>query len=76
MTTVYEALKQSLNTVAVRVGDMVTPRTMFEFARDTLGITTLDENSDVDLALSLIHISFPKLKTTKTKLFTQYNILV
>ena len=50
MTTVYEALKQSLNTVAVRVGDMVTPRTMFEFARDTLGITTLDENSDVDLA--------------------------
>ena len=50
MTTVYEALKQSLNTVAVRVGDMVTPRTMFEFARDTLRITTLDENSDVDLA--------------------------
>ena len=50
MTTVYEALKQSLNTVAVRVGDWVTPRTMFEFARDTLGITTLDENSDVDLA--------------------------
>lgn len=50
MTTVYEALKQSLNTVAVRVGDMVTPRTMFEFARETLGITTLDENSDVDLA--------------------------
>ena len=50
MTTVYEALKQSLNTVAVRVGDMVTPRTMFEFARDTLGITTLDENSDIDLA--------------------------
>ena len=50
MTTVYDALKKSLNTVAVRVGDMVTPRTMFEFARDTLGITTLDENSDVDLA--------------------------
>ena len=50
MTTVYEALKQSLNTVAVRVGDMVTPRTMFEFARETLGITTLDENSDIDLA--------------------------
>lgn len=50
MTTVYEALKKSLNTVAVRVGDWVTPRTMFEFARDTLGITTLDENSDVDLA--------------------------
>ena len=50
MTTVYEALKQSLNTVAVRVGDWVTPRTMFEFARETLGITTLDENSDVDLA--------------------------
>ena len=50
MTTVYEALKQSLNTVAVRMGDWVTPRTMFEFARETLGITTLDENSDVDLA--------------------------
>ena len=50
MTTVYEALKQSLNTVAVRVGDWVTPRTMFEFARETLGITTQDENSDIDLA--------------------------
>ena len=50
MTTVYEALKQSLNTVAVRVGDWVTPRTMFEFARETLCITTLDENSDIDLA--------------------------
>ena len=50
MTTVYEALKKSLNTVAVRVGDWVTPRTMFEFARETLGITTLDENSDIDLA--------------------------
>ena len=50
MTTVYEALKQSLNTVAVRVGDWVTPRTMFEFARETLGITTMDENSDIDLA--------------------------
>ena len=50
MTTVYEALKQSLNTVAVRVGDWATPRTMFEFARETLGITTLDENSDIDLA--------------------------
>lgn len=50
MTTVYEALRQSLNTVAVRVGDWVTPRTMFEFARETLGITTLDENSDIDLA--------------------------
>ena len=50
MTTVYEALKQSLNTVAVRVGYWVTPRTMFEFARETLGITTLDENSDIDLA--------------------------
>lgn len=50
MTTVYEALKQSLNTVAVRVGDWVTPRTLFEFARETLGITTLDENSDIDLA--------------------------
>lgn len=50
LVTVYEALKQSLNTVAVRVGNMVGPRTMFEFARDTLGITSLDENRDVDLA--------------------------
>lgn len=50
LTTVYNALKQSLNTVAVRVGDMVTPRTMLEFARDTLGITTLDETLDVALA--------------------------
>ena len=50
LVTVYEAVKQSLNTVAVRVGHLVKPRTMFEFARDTLGITTLDENLDVDLA--------------------------
>jgi len=49
-TTVYNALKQSLNTVAVRVGDIVKPRAMFEFARDTLGITTLDETHDVNLA--------------------------
>ncbi len=50
LTSVYNALKQSLNTVAVRVGNMVKPRTMFEFARDTLGITTLDETRDVSLA--------------------------
>ena len=50
LKTVYEALKKSLNTVAVRVGDMVGKRTMFDFARDTLGITTLDESKDVDLA--------------------------
>ncbi len=50
LVTVYEAIKQSLNTVAVRVGNIVGPRTMFEFARDTLGITSLDENHDVDLA--------------------------
>lgn len=50
LVTVYEALKQSLNTVAVRVGSIVGPRTMYEFATDTLGITTLDENTDVDLA--------------------------
>lgn len=50
LVTVYNALKQSLNTVAVRVGQIVGERTMFEFARDTLGITTLDENKDVALA--------------------------
>lgn len=47
LTTVYEALKQSLNTVAVRVGDLVGYRTMFEFAHDTLGITSLDPNFDI-----------------------------
>lgn len=63
MTTVYEALKQSLNTVAVRVGDWVTPRTMFEFARETLGITTLDENSDIDLAPMVLGATTTGLST-------------
>lgn len=48
--TVYQALKVSLNTVAVWIGDLVGAREMYEFATDTLNISSLDENRDVDLA--------------------------
>ena len=50
MVSVYEAVKQSLNTVAVRVGQAVGPDEMFDFATDTLGVTTLDDPNDRNLA--------------------------
>lgn len=42
-TTVYEAIKQSLNTVAVRVGNIVDVDNMYDFCVDTLNISTLVE---------------------------------
>ncbi|MEG2660474.1 MAG: transglycosylase domain-containing protein [Oscillospiraceae bacterium] len=47
--TVEEAIRRSVNTIAVRVGDIVTPRAMFDFAYDTLEIKSLDITKDVDL---------------------------
>ncbi len=47
--TVERAVQMSRNTIAVRVGDLVTPRAMFDFAYDTLEIKSLDIAHDVDL---------------------------
>ncbi len=46
---VCDALANSINTVAVRVGDMVTPEVIFDFMTNTLGITSLVEPNDVDI---------------------------
>ena len=46
---VYDALRQSYNTIAVAVGSMVTPEYMFNFAHDTLNCTYLSAEHDVDL---------------------------
>ncbi len=46
----YDALQQSLNTVAVRVGQMVGTEMMFNFAHDTLKCTYLDPEKDMDYA--------------------------
>ncbi len=48
LTTVYEALRVSANTVAVRVlGDYITPRISFDFLTNKLGLTTLVESKVV-----------------------------
>ena len=46
----YDALQQSLNTVAVRIGQMVGTEMMFNFAHDTLQCTYLDPEKDMDYA--------------------------
>ena len=48
MMTVYEAVKQSYNTVAVRVGSYVGVREMYDFVTETLGIELAE--SDMDYA--------------------------
>lgn len=48
--TVYQAIKVSKNTIAVRWGQQVGLSEMYEFAHDTLEIDTLDENDAVSLA--------------------------
>jgi len=47
---IYDALRQSYNTVAVWVGSMVGTDYIFSFVHDTLGAKYLDSESDVDLA--------------------------
>ncbi len=45
LTTVYNALTHSINTVAVHlIGDYVTPEASFNFVRDTYHITSLEEH--------------------------------
>ena len=46
---VYNALEQSLNTIAVWVGSMVGADNLFTFAHDTLNCTYLDPETDADL---------------------------
>lgn len=47
--TVAEGLARSLNTIAVRVGEQVTPENSFEFLTNTLQISSLVYPDDVDL---------------------------
>ncbi|MGN0984630.1 MAG: transglycosylase domain-containing protein [Gemmiger sp.] len=47
---IYDAVRQSYNTIAVQVGSMVGTDFMFSFAQDTLGCTYLDAANDMDLA--------------------------
>lgn len=47
---VKEAIAHSINCVAVRVLDMITPQTSYEFLHDTLGFEHLNPNADIDYA--------------------------
>lgn len=47
---VTDAIARSLNTIAVKVGQMVGTRVMYDFVKDTLHVTSLDEKKDVDLS--------------------------
>ncbi len=46
LTTVKYALQQSLNTVAVKIVEMLTPEESFRFLTEELGITTLIESKE------------------------------
>lgn len=46
----WNGLARSLNTIAIRVGDMVGPSTIFNFLYNTLQLDTLDPVNDVGLA--------------------------
>lgn len=46
---VYDAIRQSFNTIAVKVGAMVGTDAMYDFVTETLGLRYIDE-SDADLA--------------------------
>lgn len=47
--TVATALAKSINTVAVRAGNLVGEDVLYDFMVNTLGITTLESPNDVDL---------------------------
>lgn len=47
---VKEAIAHSINCVAVRVLDMITPQTSYEFLHDTLGFEHLNPSADIDYA--------------------------
>ena len=46
----WNGLARSLNTIAIRVGDLVGASNIFNFAYNTLQLTTLDPSNDVGLA--------------------------
>ena len=46
----WNGLARSLNTIAIRVGDMVGANNIFQFAYNTLQLDTLDPTNDVGLA--------------------------
>lgn len=46
----WNGLARSLNTIAIRVGDLVGANNIFQFAYNTLQLDTLDPSSDVGLA--------------------------
>lgn len=46
----WNGLARSLNTIAIRVGDLVGANNIFQFAYNTLQLDTLDPTSDVGLA--------------------------
>lgn len=47
---VHNAIARSINCVAVRVLDMITPQRSYEFLHDTLGFDHLNPNADIDYA--------------------------
>ncbi len=47
---VREAIARSINCVAVRVLDMITPQHSYAFLHDTLGFSHLNPNADIDYA--------------------------
>ena len=47
---IYDALRQSYNTIAVLVGSMVGEEYMYNFAHDTLGFSYLNTEGDMSLA--------------------------
>ena len=48
--TVYQAIRESINTIAVKYGALVGERDLYDFAVDTLEVSSLDETKDVALA--------------------------
>ena len=49
-TTIMDGVAQSTNTVAAQVLKMLTPQSAYNFMKDELGFTTLDENQDANYA--------------------------
>ena len=65
LVLVYDALQQSLNTIAVRVGQMVGPEMIFNFVHDTLNCTHLNAEHDVDYAPMVMGSQYQGLTTVE-----------
>ena len=50
ISPLWNGLARSLNTIAVRVGDLVGASNIFNFVYNTLQLNTLDPTNDVGLA--------------------------